>query len=156
MRPSDQHPFLIDSLQMTVELYNKNMDTTFTLDQLSALTDLSLRTIRYYIQMGLVERHEGDRKHARYTQRHLDQLLQVRAMADQGMPLERIKHQMQGTAPLLPPPRAPGDISVISKVFIAPGVELHLEPQAAGLPPEKLRQFVRAVLNQWEILHDTE
>jgi hypothetical protein len=86
----------------------------------------------------------------------LDQLLQVRAMADQGMPLERIKHQMQGTTPPLPPPRAAGDISVISKVFIAPGVELHLEPQAAGLPPEKLRQFVRAVLNQWEILHDPE
>jgi DNA-binding transcriptional MerR regulator len=141
---------------MTVELYNKNMDTTFTLDQLSGLTDLSLRTIRYYIQLGLVERHEGDRKHARYTQRHLDQLLQVRAMADQGMPLERIKHEMQGTTPPLPPPRAAGDISVISKVFIAPGVELHLEPQAAGLPPEKLRQFVRAVLNQWEILHDPE
>jgi DNA-binding transcriptional MerR regulator len=147
---------LNDSLQMTVKLYNKNMDTTFTLDQLSALTDLSLRTIRYYIQLGLVERHEGDRKHARYTQRHLDQLLQVRGMADQGMPLERIKHQMQGTTPPLPPPRAAGDISVISKVFIAPGVELHLEPQAAGLPPEKLRQFVRAVLNQWEILHDPE
>jgi len=141
---------------MTVALYNKNMDTTFTLDQLSALTDLPLRTIRYYIQLGLVERHEGDRKHARYTQRHLDQLLQVRAMADQGMPLERIKYQMQGTAPPLPPSRAPGDISVISKVFIAPGVELHLEPQAAGLPPEKLRQFVRAVLNQWEILHEPE
>jgi DNA-binding transcriptional MerR regulator len=132
------------------------MDTTFTLDQLSGLTDLPLRTIRYYIQLGLVERHEGDRKHARYTQRHLDQLLQVRAMADQGIPLERIKHQMQGTTPPLPPPRGPGDISVISKVFIAPGVELHLEPQAAGLPPEKLRQFVRAVLNQWEILHDPE
>ena len=141
---------------MTVKLYNKNMDTTFTLDQLSALTDLSLRTVRYYIQLGLVERHEGDRKHARYTQRHLDQLLQVRAMADQGMPLERIRHQMQGTTPPLPHPRAAGDISVISKVFIAPGVELHLEPQAAGLPPEKLRQFVRAVLNQWEILHDPE
>ena len=88
------------------------MDTTFTLDQLSALTDLSLRTIRYYIQLGLVDRHEGDRKHARYTQRHLDQLLQVRAMADQGIPLERIKHEIHGTTPPPPPPRSAGDISV--------------------------------------------
>ena len=53
------------------------MDTTFTLDQLSALTDLPLRTIRYYIQLGLVDRHEGDRRHARYTQKHLDQVLQA-------------------------------------------------------------------------------
>jgi DNA-binding transcriptional MerR regulator len=132
------------------------MDSTFTLDQLSALTDLTLRTIRYYIQLGLVDRHEGDRKHARYTQRHLDQLLQVRAMADQGIPLERIKHQVHGTTAPLPPPKAAGDIAVISKVYVAPGVELHLEPQAAGLSPEKLRQFVRTVLTNWEEIHASE
>jgi DNA-binding transcriptional MerR regulator len=132
------------------------MDTTFTLNQLSALTDLSLRTVRYYIQLGLVDRHEGDRKHARYTQRHLDQLLQVRVMADQGIPLERIKHQIHGTTPPPPPPKAAGDIAVISKVYVAPGVELHLEPQAAGLSPEKLRQFVRTVLSNWEEIHANE
>ncbi len=132
------------------------MDATFTLDQLSALTDLSLRTIRYYIQLGLVDRHEGDRKHARYTQRHMDQLLQVRAMTDQGIPLERIKHQIHGTTPPPPPPKAAGDISVISKVYVAPGVELHLEPQAAGLSPEKLRLFVRTVLSNWEEIHASE
>lgn len=132
------------------------MDTTFTLDQISALTDLSLRTIRYYIQLGLVDRHEGDRRHARYTQRHLDQVLQVRAMADQGMPLERIRQNMHGVTPEPAPPKSAGDISVISKVFVAPGVELHLEPQVAGLPPEKLRQFVRTVLSNWEEIHECE
>jgi DNA-binding transcriptional MerR regulator len=84
----------------------ENMDTTFTLDQLSALTDLPLRTIRYYIQLGLVDRHEGDRKHARYTQKHLDQVLQVRALADQGMPLERIKHHIHGITPPPAPPKS--------------------------------------------------
>ena len=132
------------------------MDTHLTLEQLSALTDLPLRTIRYYIQLGLVDRHEGDRKHARYTQRHLDQLLQVRALADQGTPLERIKQLMTGQLPPPPAPRAPGDIAVISKVFVAPGVELHIEPQTAGLPPEKLRQFVRTVLSNWEEIHGHE
>ena len=132
------------------------MNTTFTLDQLSALTDLSLRTIRYYIQLGLVDRHEGDRKHARYTQKHLDQVLQVRAMADQGTSLERIKQLINGITTPPPLPKAAGDISVISKVFIAPGVELHLEPTLAGLSPEKLRKFVRTVLSNWEELHESE
>ena len=134
----------------------ENMDTSFTLDQLSALTDLPLRTIRYYIQLGLVDRHEGDRKHARYTQKHLDQVLQVRAMADQGMPLERIKQLMNGITTPLPSPKAAGDISVISKVFIAPGVELHIEPQMADLSPEKLRLFVRSVLSTWEEINASE
>jgi DNA-binding transcriptional MerR regulator len=134
----------------------ENMDNTFTLDQLSALTDLPLRTIRYYIQLGLVDRHEGDRKHARYTQKHLDQVLQVRAMADQGMSLERIKQLIHGITTPPPPPKAAGDISVISKVFIAPGVELHIEPQMAGLSPEKLRLFVRSVLSTWEEINASE
>jgi DNA-binding transcriptional MerR regulator len=132
------------------------MDTTFTLDQLSGLTDLPLRTIRYYIQLGLVDRHEGDRKHARYTQKHLDQVLQVRAMADQGTPLERIKQLINGITTPPPLPKAAGDISVISKVFIAPGVELHLEPQIAGLSPEILRLFVRSVLSTWEEINASE
>jgi DNA-binding transcriptional MerR regulator len=129
------------------------MDTTFTLDQLSGLTDLSLRTIRYYIQLGLVDRHEGDRRYARYTQKHLDQVLRVRAMADQGIPLEKIKHLIHGTTAPPPPPMTAGDISVISKVFVAPGVEIHLDPQQAGLSPEKLRQFIRTVLSNWEEIH---
>lgn len=132
------------------------MDTTFTLEQLSSLTDLPLRTIRYYIQLGLVDRHEGDRRHARYTQKHLDQVLQIRALADQGIPLERIKQLINGITTPPPPPKAAGDISVISKVFIATGVELHLDPQSAGLSPEKLRKFVRTVLSNWEEINASE
>ena len=132
------------------------MESTFSLEQLSALTDLPLRTIRYYIQLGLVERHEGDRKHARYTQKHIDQVLQVRSLADQGTPLERIKQLIHGISTPPPPPRMAGDISVISKVFIAEGVELHLDPGSAGLSPEKLRKFVRTVLSNWEEINASE
>ena len=132
------------------------MESTFSLEQLSALTDLPLRTIRYYIQLGLVERHEGDRKHARYTQKHIDQVLQVRSLADQGTPLERIKQLIHGISTPPPPPKSAGDISVISKVFVAPGVELHLETQTAGLTPEKLRKFVRTVLSNWEEINASE
>ena len=95
------------------------MDTTFNLDQLSALTDLPLRTIRYYIQLGLVDRHEGDRKHARYTQKHLDQVLQVRAMADQGMPLERIKQLINGITTPVPPPKAKPQAVMLPSAFSA-------------------------------------
>ena len=132
------------------------MESTFSLEQLSTLTDLPLRTIRYYIQLGLVDRHEGDRKHARYTQKHIDQVLQVRSVADQGTPLERIKQLIHGISTPPPPPKSAGDISVISKVFVAPGVELHLEPQTAGLTPEKLRKFVRTVLSNWEEINASE
>ncbi|MFM6997025.1 MAG: MerR family transcriptional regulator [Limnohabitans sp.] len=131
------------------------MSTTFSIEQLSALTDVPLRTIRYYIQLGLVDRHEGDRRHAFYTRRHADQLLRVRTLAEQGVPLERIRQDLLGIVPPPAPPKAPGQISVISRVHIAPGVELHLDPQAAGLSPEALRAFVRHVLQHWEQQHES-
>ena len=127
------------------------MNTTYTLDQLCALTDMTKRTVRYYMQLGLVDRPVGETRAAHYTARHLEQLLQIRKLADAGVSLERIREVMAGAeSPVPDRARQPGAISVLSHVFIAPGVELQINPQAAGLSPEQLRTFVRTVLTEWE------
>ena len=127
------------------------MNTTYTLDQLCALTDLTKRTVRYYMQLGLVDRPVGETRAAHYTPKHLEQLLQIRKLADAGVSLERIREILAGgESPVPDRVRQPGAISVLSHVFIAPGVELQIDPQAAGLSPEQLRAFVRTVLTEWE------
>jgi len=127
------------------------MATTYTLDQLCALSDMTKRTVRYYMQLGLVDRPVGETRAAHYTTRHLEQLLQIRKLADAGVSLERIREVMAGAeSPVPERVRQPGAISVLSHVFIAPGVELQIDPQAAGLSPEQLRAFVRTVLTEWE------
>lgn len=127
------------------------MNATYTLDQLCALTDLSKRTVRYYMQMGLVDRPVGETRAAHYMPRHLEQLLQIRKLADAGISLERIREVLAGgESPVPDRVRQPGAISVLSHVFIAPGVELQIDPQAAGLSPEQLRAFVRTVMTEWE------
>jgi len=127
------------------------MTITYSLDQLCALTDLSKRTVRYYMQLGLVDRPVGETRAAHYTPRHLDQLLQIRKLADAGVSLERIREVLAGgDSPVPERVLQPGAISVLSHVFIAPGVELQIDPQAAGLSPEQLRAFVRTVMTEWE------
>jgi DNA-binding transcriptional MerR regulator len=127
------------------------MNTTYTLDQLCALTDMTKRTVRYYMQLGLVDRPVGETRAAHYTSKHLEQLLQIRKLADAGVSLERIREVLSGgESPVPDRVRQPGAISVLSHVFIAPGVELQIDPQAAGLSPEQLRAFVRTVLTEWE------
>ena len=127
------------------------MTITYSLDQLCALTDLSKRTVRYYMQLGLVDRPVGETRAAHYTPRHLDQLLQIRKLADAGVSLERIREVLAGgESPVPDRVRQPGAISVLSHVFISPGVELQIDPQAAGLSPEQLRAFVRTVMTEWE------
>jgi DNA-binding transcriptional MerR regulator len=120
---------------------------TYTLEQLAELAGVNRRTVRYYIQLGLVDRPIGETRAARYTWKHLKQLLEVRGYSEQGFSLERIGELMRGIE--TPPPATrlarPGSITVQSHIHLADGVELVVEPGRARLTPEQLRRLAREV-----------
>lgn len=120
---------------------------SYPLADLCVLADLPVRTVRYYIQIGLVDRPEGETRAARYGPRHLEQLLQIRKWTDAGVSLERIRDLLHGEAPEVPPrPRAAGSVEVWSHLMVADGVELVIEPGRAGLTPEQVRYLVAGVM----------
>lgn len=117
---------------------------TFDLDELCALVGLPKRTVRYYIQLGLVDRPVGETRAARYGPRHVEQLLQIRKWTEAGVSLERIGELLAGGTPPVPPrPRAPGTVEVWSHLVVADGVELTLEPGRAQMTPDEVRTFFR-------------
>lgn len=119
---------------------------TFTLDELCALVELPRRTVRYYIQLGLVDRPEGETRAARYGPRHVEQLLAIRKWTDAGVSLERIRDLLSGAPPpVAPRPRGPGTVEVWSHLVVADGIEITLEPSLAGLTPEQARTFFNGV-----------
>lgn len=131
------------------------MNPVFTLDQLCTLAGCTKRTVRYYVQLGLVDRPVGETRAARYGRRHLEQLLQIRQLSEAGVSLERVREVMDGQpAPVPPRTRAPGSVQLRSHVLVAPGVELQIDPEEAGMPTERLHEFVRAVMNQWSQHHE--
>lgn len=120
---------------------------TFSLVELCQLTDCSKRTVRYYIQLGLVSRPVGEARAARYTQEHLSQLLRIKQLSAAGVSLERIREVLAGEeSPVPPKPRRPGTVDVRSHIFVAPGIEIQIAPEEAGMSPEQLRVFVREVM----------
>ncbi|MCX9157789.1 helix-turn-helix domain-containing protein [Niveibacterium sp. 24ML] len=120
-----------------------------SLDELAQLVSLPPRTVRYYIQRGLVSRPHGERRGAWYDQSHLDQLLQIRRWTEAGLSLERIAELLGGGALDVPEaPRRAGQVSVWSRVYLGPGLELHLDPHEAGLSPEQVRALVAAVMEE--------
>lgn len=128
-----------------------NHTQTFSLDELCALTDLTKRTVRYYVQIGLVNRPEGETRAAKYSPQHLEQLLLVKKWTAAGVSLDRIRELLQGgSAPVPERGRVPGSIEVCSHLHVADGVELVIEPTRAGLTPEQLRHFVRTVMSAYE------
>ena len=141
--------------------------TTYSLDDLSARSELPARTVRYYIQLGLVDRPVGTGKGAYYTPRHLEQLLHIRKWQLAGLSLERIgellrqEGSLEGSAldmsrPLPPTPRRPGTVEVWSHLVVAEGVEVVLEPGKAGLSPEQVRAFFRAVTEAYAAVQSPE
>ena len=126
-------------------------EKTFTLDELCTLTDLTKRTVRYYMQLGLVERPIGETRAAHYTSRHLEQLLRVKQLTEAGVSLERIREVMAGgDTPVPTRQRRPGSIEVRSHLFVAPGLEIQISPEEAGMTPEQVRAFIREVMQAAE------
>jgi DNA-binding transcriptional MerR regulator len=126
---------------------NEPPASTYTLDDLCALAELPKRTVRYYIQLGLVDRPIGETRAAHYTSHHVEQLLLIRKWTQAGVSLERIGELLHDAPPPVPPrPRGPGTVEVWSHQVIADGLEITLEPSRAGLTPEQVREFFRGTL----------
>jgi DNA-binding transcriptional MerR regulator len=126
---------------------------TFSLEELATLTGFPRRTVRYYIQLGLVDRPDGETRAARYRQRHLTALLEIRKWTDAGVSLEAIRDLLESDKqPRVLPPRTQrrGEVAVWSHLHIAEGVELQIEPGRAGLSPEDVRSFMKACLAAFE------
>jgi len=120
-------------------------------DELCATVDLPSRKVRYYIQMGLVDRPDGLNKGARYTTRHIEQLLSIKKWQGLGLSLERIRELLHGEIDDLAVHRQPpGSVEVWSRLLIAPGVELHVEAGSAGLTPENMRRLFKIVLAAYQ------
>lgn len=118
----------------------------FSLDELSTLAGITPRTVRYYIAESLVDRPAGEKRGAHYLRRHLEQLLLIRRWTDAGLSLNRVRELIAG-APEDPPPKRspPGSVEVWSRVTVADGLEVHVEPGRAALTPEQVRTLVRGI-----------
>lgn len=143
---------------MTVKLYilivMKEEKHLFTLDELADLVDLPRRTVRYYIQIALIDRPEGVGRGAHYTKCHLEQLIEVRKWQQAGLSLERIRELLtvdKAGTPLPPPkPREKGSVEIRSHVMVDEGVELIIDPTRSDLTSENARQFVDGVMKLYK------
>jgi DNA-binding transcriptional MerR regulator len=130
----------------------ENTDRSYTADELAALSGMPRRTIRYYIQLGLVDRPEGETRAAFYTWQHLNQLLRIRELTEQGVSLDRISQRLKSQGEVAEGSNAasPGTISVRSHLQLASGLSLEIDPALASLTPEQLRAFAREIVNAYQ------
>lgn len=121
----------------------------YSLQDVSTLTGLPVRTIRYYIQKDLVDKPEGARKTASYSQLHLEQLMTVKRLSESGLSLAAIAKVMNGSQTTIAQNSdlQPGQIRAVSQVHISSGIELSIDPLASNLDQQQLRRLTEQLIN---------
>jgi DNA-binding transcriptional MerR regulator len=115
----------------------------YTIGELAELGGVSRRTVRYYVQEGLIPPPAGLGRGAHYGKEHLEALLRVKAMQERGLLLEEIrlalssgKARPAGTKSPLPVPR-----SYWSRMEVLPGLEIHVGSRYQIPTPAKLEEL---------------
>ena len=127
-----------------------------SLQQLSEQSGLPGRTIRFYIQKGLVPGPQGEKRGAFYTQAHLAELLRIRQWQETGLSLDAIAGLLQARREPPVAPARPGAMEVRSHLIVADGIELVVSPDRAGLTQVQLRRLFRAVQQAYSELDETD
>ena len=73
--------------------------TELTLEDLAQHSCLPVRTLRYYIQEGLLPGPDTRGKYASYSQEHLDNLTLIMRLKDLHLPLKEIRHLLENASP---------------------------------------------------------
>jgi DNA-binding transcriptional MerR regulator len=128
----------------------------YTIAELAELGGVSRRTVRYYVQEGLIPPPAGLGRGAHYHRDHLEALLRVKSMQERGLMLEEIRLEL--TSGKARAARAEKPLSVSrshwSRIEVLPGLEIHVESRRQLPPPgqlEELLEWCRAHFrNKWE------
>lgn len=132
-------------------MMTQNMESkTYSIDELCVITNLPKRTVRYYIQLGLVDRPVGETKAAHYLSEHLDQLLRVKKLTEARVPLEQIRQLIEAGEDevVATSTRQPGSLEVKTHLYISPGIELLISAEESGLKPEQMRELLKTVMRE--------
>ena len=102
------------------------MQKVFTLDDLVKKSGFSTRTIRFYIQEGLLQGPDSRGKFAHYSQQHLDRLEMIQKLKRLRLPLEEIRNLLNTMTP--------GEINQIRQDSDLPDQETFKKKEGKKLP----------------------
>ncbi len=153
------------------------MDAPDPLDltELADRAGVSIRTVRYYIQQGLLPKPEARGPGAHYKEEHLDRLLLIKRLQREHLPLAEIRRVLESSAGELPAPRTardyirsvlgestplysaapveepvPSPRSQWERVTLAPDIELHIRRPLSRAVNKQVERLIDAARDIFE------
>lgn len=142
-------------------------EAPYGIEELARLGGVTRRTIRYYVQEGLLPTPLGLGRGRHYGPEHLAQLRAVKTLQERGLTLDEVKRELQAgpfgqelsssaasfwdaartyaaegpASPARPSAPAPMQASTWRRVEVMPGVELHVSGSRSLPSPARLREL---------------
>ncbi|MFC1947870.1 MerR family transcriptional regulator [Chloroflexota bacterium] len=111
----------------------------YSIEELSELTGFSRRTIRYYIQEGLLEPPAGRGRGGFYYDSHLQKLRQIKSFQDRGLTLAAIGELLQ--AEESEPAVSYRDIWI--RYSIIPGLEINIKRELEQSKQKAISEIIK-------------
>lgn len=112
----------------------------YGVEELAERAGVSRRTVRYYVQRGLLPPPTGLGRGKHYTELHLQALIRIRDQQSAGVALEQMRDEPRAVAKLEAPMVA---TTLWRRVQLADGVELHLRDRR--LSDAQLERLMTAI-----------
>jgi len=118
-------------------------DPRYAVGDLADLGGVSRRTVRYYVQEGLLPEPYGVGRGNHYGPEHLDRLVKVKSLQEGGRTLDEIRHALnhKPRTRLHADPPPPLERSMWRRFTLAPGVELNVAGDVRLPSPGKLTEL---------------
>jgi len=121
-------------------------DTRYGIEELADLAGVTRRTVRFYVQEGLLPAPLGRGRGRHYDPSHLKRLLEVKALQEQGLPLAAIGEEriaLHGSARLSAREEGAAAVprSSWSRLELLPGVELSVSSAYRFPSPGTIREL---------------
>ncbi len=135
---------------MKEEIQENTELASYGIEELARLTGLTRRTIRYYVQIGLLQAPFGKKRAAYYGAEHLERLLKIRRLTASHVPLEEIaasfKEEFQCLDKCSYAERSVGEINVCSHVNLGAGLTLVIDPNLTHMKTEAIRELASGIV----------
>ncbi len=112
----------------------------YSIGELVQATGVSRRTVRFYVQTGLLPPPKGAGRGHYYEAEHFERLIRIRELRDHGYSLDRVRAALEGRGDEIALPT----IELVARVRVADGVELVVGQGSTPPTPSQILALARA------------
>ena len=117
-------------------------EAAYSIAEVAERANVSRRTVRYYVQRGLIDAPLGRGRGSAYTQKHVEQIQRVLRLQREGVTLETIEQLPTETDAMPRPAAAPA--TVVLRIPLRPGIQLEVNAGLALPTQETIDRLVAA------------